>query len=217
MRAERAAVTSAFSAMVRFGQITAWSLFERSSLGFLAAAVLCRWRRGVLPLVGERRSRCAGRSPAAGPRSAGTEPLSARLGRRALAGFDLEAVAAGAPVPRIGLAGRPTDGATVAGGKSAVSFHRAILPLALLVNEEVLAQRTRLWAIRQLKTAAIICRPEAPAVAQGRRRAVRPRKADDLAELTRRIDAVPPSILIAAAALSTRWKRWPDGRPLGGR
>ena len=76
-----------------------------------------------------------------------------------------------------------------------------MLPLVLLVNEEILAERRQLWSIRfKLKRGDPV-----PAEQRIWLRVVADRyaaKADDLDELGRRVDVVPPSIVLAAAEKS---------------
>ena len=73
-----------------------------------------------------------------------------------------------------------------------------MLPLVLLVNEDILAERRQLWSIRfKLKRGDSV-----PAEQRIRLRVVADRyatKVDDLHELGRRVDVVPPSIILAAA------------------
>ena len=177
--------------------------FHRLALGLLAAAVAVGGIAALFPPSCELRGRPASVLAPAPDLATQPEPLpSAPLAARPV--VDLEAVAAGAEVPR--PTGWPPFGdATVAGGELAQSaFIARILPLALMVDEEVLAKRTRLWAVRQLMNGSNHLRPEDRLWLSDAFERYGVEKGD-IAALTRRIDAVPPSILIAAAAISTQW------------
>ena len=121
-------------------------------------------------------------------------------------GYDLKSVRAGADkVPRLFLASFPADMAGLREIKVRKAiFFKTVLPLILQVNEEVMAERRRLWRLRF----------EA-------RLGLRPRAADrlwlevmaeryetppgDLGALIRRVDIIPPSLALAQAAEESGW------------
>ena len=175
-------------------------VFERSSLVFLAGAVVVAvggavfWRSPEAPEPVVPAARNAAATPSARdaplPDPAPGPPSAQR-------GYDLEAVAAGAPVPRAFAATLPERNES---GSSVASedILKSMLPLVLLVNEDILAERRQLWSIRfKLKRGDPV-----PAEQRIWLRVVADRyatKADDPHELGRRVDAVPPSIILAAA------------------
>lgn len=120
--------------------------------------------------------------------------------------YDLEAVRQGrAPVPRVYLAALPDDLKALSDvGHRKSLFLRSLLPIVLRENELLRAQHSRLLAMRSLR-------------AQGRplghadRRWLETMAArydtgtDDLDALLRRVDAVPPSIALAQAAMESGW------------
>jgi Bax protein len=111
----------------------------------------------------------------------------------------------GRPVPRVFLAALPEDLDTIAtSGERKALFFKSLLPLVLATNERILADRERLlglarWLARGHQITAadrdwlamLAARYEAPA--------------GDLAELARRVDAVPPSMALAQAAVESGW------------
>ncbi|MBL6927753.1 MAG: glucosaminidase domain-containing protein [Rhodospirillales bacterium] len=124
----------------------------------------------------------------------------------ALIGYDLGAVLKGeGRVPRVLLASIPTDIKDIRETKVRKSiFFRTVLPLVLQVNEEIAADRERLWKIRVNRalgnrTGAIdrlwlSMVSEKYSVERG-----------DLDELFARIDVVPPSLALAQAAEESGW------------
>jgi Bax protein len=122
------------------------------------------------------------------------------------AGYDLQAVLNGkSHVPRILLASLPADLREVR--ETAVrkaAFFQAILPLVLQVNEDILADRKRIWRLRTERRL-------------GHRLAAADRlwlamigelygvARDDLDGLLRRVDIVPPSLALAQAAEESGW------------
>ena len=121
-------------------------------------------------------------------------------------GYDLDQIGAGkAEVPRLFLANLPSDLDSLSEEEARkVVFFKVVLPLVLFANEEILADRERLWRIRyQLRRGLelgpldrlwLIVKAEEYKVAPG-----------DLDELARRLDTVPPSIALARAALASGW------------
>lgn len=153
--------------------------------------------------------------------------------------YSLDHVRAGwAPVPRLYFAGLPRDLDQIAEAETRKSvFLRAALPLVLLTNESILADRMRL---ERLQAGSEAGRPLA-AADQVWLRALAKRyrlKTVDLPELLRRVDVIPPSLALAQAAAESGWgtsrparednaifgqMTWtgrmmgPDGKPRGGR
>ena len=116
---------------------------------------------------------------------------------------DLDAIAAGAPVPRQ-TGWSPDETASPALGEgSKQEFIELVLPLALLTNEEVLGQRMRLWDVLQRNNASSLTSEDRLWLAYVS--ASYDVQEGDLPELVRRLDIVPPSILVAVAAGSTGW------------
>ena len=175
-------------------------VFERSSLVFLAGAVVVAvggavfWRSPEAPEPVVPAARNATAAP-----SARDEPLPGPAPEQpdARPAYDLEAVAAGAPVPRVFAATLPERNES-GSGIADEDILKSMLPLVLLVNEEILAERRQLWDIRfKLKRGDPV-----PAEQRIWLRVVADRyaaKADDLDELGRRVDVVPPSIVLAVA------------------
>ena len=121
-------------------------------------------------------------------------------------GYDLEAVSkGGAPVPRVFLASLPKDLDKVRQTtKRKAIFFRSVLPLVLQINEEILADRERLWDLhvhtqKGEKLAAVdrlwlIVLAERYKVKRG-----------DMVALLARVDVVPPSLALAQAAEESGW------------
>ena len=117
---------------------------------------------------------------------------------------DLDAIAAGAPVPRrTGWSPVETGSPATPGEGSKQEFIELVLPLALLTNEEVLGQRMRLWDVLQRNNASSLTSEDRLWLAYVS--ASYDVQEGDLPELVRRLDIVPPSILVAVAAGSTGW------------
>lgn len=119
------------------------------------------------------------------------------------ASIDLAAIAAGAAVPRP-LDGRADGRGIAAEATRQGTFLAHVLPLALVADEEVRVERARLWTIRQQlnRGGRLAAEYQLWLGAVAERYQV---GQDDIAELSRRIDTVPASILLAASALATRW------------
>lgn len=86
------------------------------------------------------------------------------------------------------------------------TFLATILPLVLRVNEDIRADRARL---RHLRARVLNGRPLAPGDAQWLQRLAQRYgiKGSDFAALLRRVDAIPPSIVLAQAATESGWGR----------
>lgn len=113
--------------------------------------------------------------------------------------YRLEGVAAGQRVPPLFLPNLPEDLDSLAevDTKKQV-FLRLMLPLILVVNEEIAEDRARLEAMHQGKTARdedwlgeLAQRYQSPST--------------DLAALLRRVDVVPPSLALAQAVEESGW------------
>ena len=77
------------------------------------------------------------------------------------------------------------------------------MPLAVAANQQVLEERARLWEIRQRQNGGELSIEDRLWLAGAAEKYGA--QASDVGELGRRIDAVPTSILIALAGLSTGW------------
>jgi Bax protein len=108
-------------------------------------------------------------------------------------------------VPRLYLASLPNDLPQVESPevRKAV-FIKAVLPIILRVNEEVLARRAKLQALarktnlgRELSTSEQAWLAEMADLYGA--------KSPDVTDLLRRIDVVPPSLTLAQAALESGW------------
>lgn len=119
-------------------------------------------------------------------------------------GFALERVADGRPVPRLFFASLPADLAELDEATLKSVFLRAALPLVLLVNETIMAERRRLL---DLYGEALAGRDMSEVdrlwLAQlARRYDAAP---DRLGQLLARVDAIPPSLALAQAAAESGW------------
>ncbi len=120
--------------------------------------------------------------------------------------YDLESVLAGRDgVPRLFLSALPRDlGAIREIGRRKALFFQAMLPLVLRVNEQILADRRRLWQIRhRLRVGERVSAVDrlwltVMADRYGVRR-------DDLGALAVRVDIIPPSLALAQAAEESGW------------
>lgn len=167
-----------------------------AALGALAAVILA----GLIWVYGDR---------AAPPIEVATAGELARL-------FDSRGYAevspgkTAAPVPRLLLATLPGDlGAMKLPAERKALFLRLMLPLVLAANEEIAGDRAQLVALADRLAAGASPGAEQAGwlAALARRYRVVPngRPAKDVAELLRRVDAVPPSLAIAQAALESGW------------
>ncbi|MFO1112727.1 MAG: hypothetical protein U1E35_02230 [Rhodospirillales bacterium] len=106
---------------------------------------------------------------------------------------------------RVPPAGRPSAIRTAVSKTTREEvFVARILPLVLMVDDEALARRARLWSIRQEINGGGKLPPEDRLWLSDAFERYQVEQAD-MAALTRRIDAAPPSILTAAAAIATGW------------
>lgn len=121
-------------------------------------------------------------------------------------GYDLESVLAGrGEVPRVLLASIPSDLKDIREVKVRKAiFFQTMLPLVLQVNEEIAADRERLWKIRTDIAMGRALRAVDRlwmAVASDKYRV----KRGDVDALMLRIDMVPPSLALAQAAEESGW------------
>ncbi len=121
-------------------------------------------------------------------------------------GYDLDAVVAGERhVPRVTLVSIPSDLKDVREVKTRKEiFFQTVLPLVLQVNEEVAAERERLWKIQTDR--ALGRNLDAVdrlwlAVMSDKYKV----KRGDLDALLRRADVIPPSLALAQAAEESGW------------
>jgi Bax protein len=121
-------------------------------------------------------------------------------------GYDLEPILAGdGRVPRIFLASFPPDLAQIreVAVRKAI-FFKTVLPLILQVNEEILADRRRLWRLKsQLRMGeqlGALDRLWLSVVAE--RYGV---ERGDLNGLLERVDVIPPSLALAQSAEESGW------------
>lgn len=121
-------------------------------------------------------------------------------------GYDLQTVLSGdGRVPRLFLAGLPSDLADVrdATARKAI-FFQTILPLILHINEEILADRRRLWQLRHhLRLGERLNATDRLwlAVMAERYRV----KRGDVDALLNRVDIVPVSLALAQSAEESGW------------
>jgi Bax protein len=120
--------------------------------------------------------------------------------------YDLDKVGSGkADVPRLFLANLPTDLGTLSEAEARkVVFFKVVLPLVLYANEEILADRARLWQLRYRLREGV-----APGPIDRLWLIVKAEEYDappgNLEDLARRIDIIPPSLALAQAAMESGW------------
>ena len=190
------------------------SAFERFSLLFLAGAMVFGIGGAIVV-----RMPVAPPAPATFSASTNRDPETPRRHRPAAANdvvepaeYDLEAVAAGAAgtarLRRVAAGQARSRPATKAPGEES---WRTLLPLVLLVNEDILADRKQLWSIRVKLDLGERLSPEQriwlDLVAE---RYAAP--GDDLDELARRIDVVPPSMVAGGGRHDAVGERGSAGR-----
>ena len=122
-------------------------------------------------------------------------------------GYRLDAVGKhGAEVPPVFLAAVPGDMSELVDSETRKAvFLRVMLPLVLAVNDEILADRRRLLQISERRMHGIWPSPadEAWLARLAERYGAEPGM--DARLLLRRVDAVPPSLALAQAAMESGW------------
>jgi len=166
-----------------------------AAIGGLAAAILA----GLVLAYGARSG------PPAIEVSSATD-LAALFESR---GYAAPLPAAG-PVPRLLLAALPGDLDRIGiPAERKALFLRIMLPLVLTVNEEIAAERAQLLALAdRIAGGAPLTGEQADVLAMlAHRYRVRPGgdPARDVAQLLAKVDAVPPSLAAAQAALESGW------------
>ncbi|NKB49226.1 MAG: hypothetical protein GKS02_07665 [Alphaproteobacteria bacterium] len=122
--------------------------------------------------------------------------------------FDMAAVRQGnQTVPRLFAEDLPHDLRALSEvAKLKQTYFKMVLPLALKVNEEILADRHRLLLLQKARSAG-----EKPSTEQrewlAELAARYDTEPDDVAELLRRIDAISPALAIAQSAEESGWGR----------
>ena len=120
--------------------------------------------------------------------------------------YDWDAVAKGSgAVPRIFLARLPKDMKSIREVKTRKAlFFRAVLPLVLQVNEEILNQRRRLWRLRaeQKMGRRLDAIDRLWLIVMAERYGV---KRGDIDGLLHRVDVISPSLALAQAAEESGW------------
>lgn len=121
-------------------------------------------------------------------------------------GYDLDLVRSGeAAVPRLFLASLPGDIRNIREARVRKSlFFQMLLPLVLQTNEEILADRRRLWKLHFQKS---LDQKPGPAdrlwlMVTAERYGV---KKNVIATLLQRVDIIPPSLALAQAAEESGW------------
>ncbi len=121
-------------------------------------------------------------------------------------GYDFHAVRAGErAVPRLFVNSLPKDMRKIRVAKNRKElFFKSVLPLILHVNEQIRADRARLIAVGRMKSdkQKISAADQLWLAAFADRYKV---DREDLSELTRRTDIIPPSIALAQAAEESGW------------
>ena len=121
-------------------------------------------------------------------------------------GYDLKTIISGdGEVPRLFLASLPEDFGKIRQAEERKAlFFRTVLPLILQVNEEILADRRRLWDLRYRVRTGL--RLEAAdrlwLIVMSERYGV---GEDDIDGLLRRVDIIPTSLALAQGAEESGW------------
>lgn len=133
----------------------------------------------------------------------GTASLAQIFDRRL---FRLDSVREGwAPVPRIFLTNLPADiEAIEVGDARKTLFMQAALPLILLVNESALAERQRLQTLWDRQRAGRALGEHEMRWLKALARHYRGNP-DNLEDLLRRVDIIPPSLALAQGAAESGW------------
>ena len=182
-----------------------WALAVLGASGIIALALVIGFT-GVVPSLQQSLTG----SDATGLRkptgSVAVPVRASSTARFASVQYDLARVRAGAaPVPRILLAKVPrTIAAMKQPAKRKAAFLRLMLPLVLAANERVLRQRAQVLVFRAKRKAglALNARQETRLAAIAKEY-----RADgkNLDRLLAKVDAVPPSLALAQAAIESGW------------
>ncbi len=120
--------------------------------------------------------------------------------------YDFHAVRAGErAVPRLFVTSLPRDMRKIRVAKKRKElFFKSVLPLVLHVNEQIVVDRARLIAVRRMKAneQKVSAADQLWLAALATRYRV---DREDLSELTRRTDIIPPSLALAQAAEESGW------------
>jgi Bax protein len=122
--------------------------------------------------------------------------------------FDLDAVRQGGqPVPRLFVNTLPHDFKSLAEvGELKQTFFKMVLPLALKVNEEILADRHQLLLVqKQILVGRKLSEDQQTWLAELAARYDAP--PDDVPGLVRRVDAISPAMALAQSAEESGWGR----------
>jgi len=120
-------------------------------------------------------------------------------------GFRLELVSHGTPVPRVIVASLPDGMRKMKSIKDRTRlFRRILLPLVLVTNEEIMADRRRLLALKRKQEIGASLTAAESVWLWSLAHAYKV-KDGDLKELVRRVDAIPPSLAIAQAIEESGW------------
>ncbi len=122
-------------------------------------------------------------------------------------GYHLAAVADGGAVPRVVVDSVPDDlGDVVEPDARKTVFLRLMLPLVLMADEQVAAERSRLQAIAEQQRQGLDPGPRQAAWLEGLAFRYEVEDGPRLVQrLLERVDVVPPSLALAQAALETGW------------
>jgi Bax protein len=121
-------------------------------------------------------------------------------------GYDLETVRAEGLVPRLYLATLPPDLPDTSDSDARkITFIQTVLPLVLHVNETIAHDRARIVALRKEFKRTKTLKDEDRAWLVRVASAYSLDQDADFDELLQRVDAVPPSLAVAQAALESGW------------
>jgi Bax protein len=133
----------------------------------------------------------------------GTESLAEIFDRRF---FRLDSVREGrAPVPRIFLTNLPADIDRIEHAEPRKTFFmQAALPLVLLVNESILAERQRIRALWDKTLRGLVLSEKETLWLKAVARRYRS-KPDRFEDLLKRVDIIPPALALAQGAAESGW------------
>ena len=195
----------AFCERVRPGDLQPWTLALVGASGIVALALVIGFT-GLAPSLQQSLtgSDAIGVRKPFGPAAV---PLRVRsTARLASMQYDLARIRAGtAPVPRILLAKVPRSMAAMKQpAKRKAAFLRLMLPLVLSANERVLRQRAQLLVFQAKRAAGLPLNARQNARLAAIAKEYRA-DAERLDRLLTKVDAVPPSLALAQAAIESGW------------